>query len=52
MTNDEMIKLLIPDLPTAPEIAPWLLSIDQRRWYINFGPLVHESEAMGRAVWQ
>ena len=35
-----MIPLLIPDLPTAEQLLPWLQQIDQNKWYSNFGPLV------------
>ena len=33
------IKLLSPKLPTYVELMPWLKSIDESRWYTNFGPL-------------
>lgn len=39
-----MIRCLIPDLPRAEELAPWLARIDQNRWYTNSGPLVVEFE--------
>ncbi len=35
-----MIPLLIPDLPTAEQLLPWLKQMDQSKWYSNFGPLV------------
>jgi dTDP-4-amino-4,6-dideoxygalactose transaminase len=38
------IPLLVPDLPTADELLPWLQQIDKNRWYTNFGPVVHEFE--------
>jgi len=38
------IKLLIPDLPRAEALAPYLARIDAARWYTNFGPLVQELE--------
>jgi len=38
------IKLLIPDMPRADALAPYLARIDTARWYTNFGPLVHELE--------
>lgn len=38
------IPLLVPSLPVAEEILPWLRRIDQARWYTNFGPLVREFE--------
>lgn len=34
------IPYLIPDMPTAEEILPFLKEIDSNRWYTNFGPLV------------
>ena len=37
--------LLVPDLPTAAELLPFLERIDRNRQYSNFGPLVHEFEA-------
>ena len=38
------IKLLIPDMPRAEALAPYLARIDAARWYTNFGPLVRELE--------
>ena len=38
------IKLLVPDLPRADALAPYLARIDAARWYSNFGPLVRELE--------
>jgi dTDP-4-amino-4,6-dideoxygalactose transaminase len=38
------IKLLVPDMPRAEALAPYLRRIDGARWYTNFGPLVHELE--------
>lgn len=35
---------IIPDLPSAQEILPFLRQIDENRWYSNFGPLVCEFE--------
>lgn len=34
------IPYLIPDMPSAEEIMPFLREIDGNRWYTNFGPLV------------
>lgn len=31
---------LIPDMPSAEEVLPFLREIDGNRWYSNFGPLV------------
>lgn len=39
-----MIRCLIPDLPSAAELLPWLQRIDAQRWYTNNGPLVGEFE--------
>ncbi len=39
------IPLLVPDLPRADELLPWLQRIDKNRWYTNFGPLVLEFES-------
>jgi len=36
--------LLVPDMPSREELAPYLARIDQARWYSNFGPLVKELE--------
>ena len=38
------IALLVPDLPTHGQLAPYLERIDAARWYTNFGPLVRELE--------
>lgn len=38
------IPLLIPSMPTAEELLPWLRKIDENRWYANFGPLNAEFE--------
>jgi dTDP-4-amino-4,6-dideoxygalactose transaminase len=38
------IALLVPDMPTREELAPYLARIDQARWYTNFGPLATELE--------
>jgi dTDP-4-amino-4,6-dideoxygalactose transaminase len=39
-----MIRCLVPDLPQAAELLPWLERIDANRWYTNSGPLVREFE--------
>jgi dTDP-4-amino-4,6-dideoxygalactose transaminase len=41
----EKIQLLIPDMPDADALRPWLQRIDAARWYTNFGPLVTELES-------
>jgi dTDP-4-amino-4,6-dideoxygalactose transaminase len=44
VTHDR-IALLVPDMPSADALLPWLRRIDASRWYSNFGPLVRELEA-------
>jgi dTDP-4-amino-4,6-dideoxygalactose transaminase len=39
------IKTLVPDLPTADDLLPYLRRIDEAHWYTNFGPLTQEFEA-------
>lgn len=39
-----MIKLLVPDMPTADELLPYLRKIDETKIYSNRGPLVRELE--------
>lgn len=39
-----LIKLLVPDMPTAAELAPYLERMDRAEWYSNNGPLVRELE--------
>ena len=39
-----MIKVLLPDMPTAQELDQYLCRIDEARWYSNRGPLVQELE--------
>ena len=41
----ERIPLMMPSLPTAAELLPYLERIDAARWYSNFGPLVAEFES-------
>ena len=46
-----MIRLLVPDLPSADELMPWLRRIDESHWYTNFGPLQRElAEAVARLL--
>jgi dTDP-4-amino-4,6-dideoxygalactose transaminase len=35
---------MIPDMPTADELLPYLHKIDQSQWYTNNGPLVRKLE--------
>lgn len=46
MMDETSIKLLIPDLPDADAVLPFLRRIDAARWYSNGGPLVRELEAI------
>jgi len=39
-----VIRCLVPDLPQAEELLPWLARIDANRWYTNGGPLLREFE--------
>jgi dTDP-4-amino-4,6-dideoxygalactose transaminase len=39
------IRVLVADLPHADELLPSLRRLDERRWYTNAGPLVHDFEA-------
>ncbi|WP_020401491.1 DegT/DnrJ/EryC1/StrS family aminotransferase [Kordiimonas gwangyangensis] len=45
MADEWKIKCLVPDLPSAQEVLPYLERMDSARWYSNFGPLVTEFEA-------
>ena len=42
--SSEEIPLLVPDLPAAEDLLPYLRRIDESRWYTNFGKLVGELE--------
>jgi len=44
LRSTQPISLLVPDMPSAQDLAPWLARIDAARWYTNFGPLVQELE--------
>jgi len=39
------VKVLIPDLPTADDLLPWIRRIDANKQYSNGGPLVRELES-------
>lgn len=39
-----MIKVLVPNMPTADQLLPWLRRIDEARWYVKGGPLVRQLE--------
>jgi len=41
----EWVPLLVPDMPTPEELAPYLARMHAQRHYTNFGPLVQELEA-------
>ena len=36
----QLDRYVIPDMPSADELLPYLRQIDSNRWYSNFGPLV------------
>ncbi|MGB0496331.1 MAG: DegT/DnrJ/EryC1/StrS family aminotransferase [Kangiellaceae bacterium] len=38
-SNRNLIKCLVPDLPTPKELLPFLERIHENRWYSNFGEL-------------
>lgn len=42
MTAKTAIPVLVPSLPSADQILPYLRRIDQSRIYSNYGPLFHE----------
>ncbi len=44
-TAAKRIALLVPDMPDADALAPYLRRIDVSRWYTNFGPLALEFES-------
>ena len=44
MSDNGRIALLVPTLPSAREILPWLSQIDENRRYTNFGPLCQTFE--------
>lgn len=50
MATDRDVKVLpisslIPDLPGAEQLLPYLRRIDANHWYSNFGPLVADFES-------
>jgi dTDP-4-amino-4,6-dideoxygalactose transaminase len=45
------IPVLVPDLPDAQALLPWLSKIDTALQYTNFGPLVQEFERSLSSVW-
>ncbi len=45
MNNPKLSRYVIPDMPSADELLPFLRQIDANRWYSNFGPLVSDFEA-------
>ena len=48
----EPLRLLVPDLPSAETLLPWLRRIDAAGVYTNFGPLNRELEARLAARWR
>lgn len=51
MNPKSKIRVLIPDLPSAEGLLPWLQRMDAARWYTNFGPLVRELEETLACQW-
>ena len=45
MTTSAMIPVMLPQLPGAAALMPYLEEIDANRWYSNFGPLQQRFEA-------
>ena len=43
--SGEWVRLLVPDVPSAAEVRPYMDEMDARRWYTNFGPLAGRFEA-------
>lgn len=37
-------RFIVPDLPSADDLIPYLRQIDANRWYSNFGPLAQSFE--------
>ena len=50
-STDHAISLLVPDLPDADALLPWLRRIDAARWYTNGGPLLNELESLLQRQW-
>ncbi len=42
--NPKLSRYVIPDMPNADELLPYLRQIDGHLWYTNFGPLVSAFE--------
>ena len=45
-----VVRCLVPDLPSADAILPYLRRIDAARWYTNFGPLAAEFEQHAASI--
>lgn len=43
-TRPHLGRYIVPDMPSADELLPYLRQIDENRWYSNFGPLVTQFE--------
>lgn len=41
----DALPCLVPDMPSALELQPYLRSMEQSGWYTNFGPLVRKFES-------
>src|SRR5690606_7349335 len=48
--TNNMIRLLVPDLPDADMVLPYLREIDAAKWYTNFGPLIARLEGNLAAI--
>lgn len=48
--REPRLALMVPDMPSAMEILPWMERIDASRTYSNFGPLVRELEERLAAI--
>lgn len=44
-TRQFNVRCLVPDLPEADALLPWLREIDANAWYSNFGPLLARYES-------
>ena len=51
MSDTDSIPVLIPDMPFASQLMPWLTRIDAARCYTNFGPLLGEFETALSLQW-
>lgn len=45
LSNQTVIPVMRPALPSADELLPYLRRVDESRWYSNHGPLLRELSA-------